>query len=61
MWMFFRERFGITPQSLERLLSAALSRGGDYADLYFEHKIRDVLSMEESILKNASKSISQGV
>jgi TldD protein len=58
---FFRERFGITQANLERLLSAALARGGGYADLYFEYKIRDVLTMEESILKNASKNITEGV
>jgi TldD protein len=58
---FFAERFGIRQQDLERLLSAALSSGGNYADLYLEHKTRDLLTMEESILKNASKNISQGV
>jgi TldD protein len=58
---FFTDRFGITQGHLERLLSAALARGGDYADIYFEYKTRDVLTMEEGILKNASKNITEGV
>ncbi|HYK89723.1 MAG TPA: metalloprotease TldD [Acidobacteriota bacterium] len=58
---FFRSRFGITQGDLERLLGEALARGGHYADLYLEYKIRDFLSMEESILRNASKNITQGV
>ena len=34
---FFGERFNITAHDLERYLDEALSRGGDYADLYFEY------------------------
>jgi hypothetical protein len=44
---FFTDRFGITQGHLERLLSAALARGGDYADIYFEYKTRDVLTTME--------------
>lgn len=58
---YFAGRFGITPRDLERLLSTALSQGGDYADLYLEYKTRDFFTLEESILKNASKILSQGV
>ena len=32
---FFFEHYGLTEHDLERYLSAALSAGGDYADLYF--------------------------
>jgi len=58
---FFSDNFGITGQTLGGLLSTALAHGGDYADLYFEYRIKDVLTLEESILKNATKNISQGV
>ncbi len=57
----FSVRFGLTQRDFERLLSEALAQGGDYADLYFEYRSNDVLTMEEGILKNASKNISQGV
>jgi TldD protein len=57
----FRDRFGVTQRDLDALMSSALSKGGDYADLYFEYRTRDVLTLEEGILKNASKTISEGV
>jgi TldD protein len=57
----FAERFGVTPNDLESLLSEALSAGGDYADLYLEHRVKDLLSLEEGIVKSASKNISQGL
>jgi TldD protein len=58
---FFFERFGLTQSDLDRLLAAALDRGGDFADLYFEYRLSNVVSIEEEIVKSASKSISQGV
>src|SRR5437867_4963004 len=61
MTQFFSDRFGITQQDLDRLLGAALAKGGNYADLYFEYRSNDVLTLEEGILKNASRNISQGV
>src|SRR5258706_11620955 len=57
---FFLERFGISPQDLERYLSAALSAGGDYADLYFEYLTTSSLSVDESLVKSASQGISAG-
>src|ERR1700692_2098140 len=57
---FFLERFGISHQDLERYLSAALSAGGDYADLYFESLTTSSLSVDESLVKSASQGISAG-
>ena len=58
---FFATRFGIGVSDLETLLGVALSRGGDYADLYFEYLIVNSVGLEEQIVKSATKSISQGV
>ena len=58
---FFGERFGIGMADVERLLGAALSRGGDYADLYFEHTQSGSVHLEESIVKSATRSVRQGV
>src|ERR1700692_484909 len=57
---FFLERFGISHQDLERYLSAALSAGGDYADLYFESLSSTSLMVDESMVKSASQGISAG-
>jgi len=58
---FFAQKFGITLPQLESYLAEALSRGGDYADVYFEYVALSSLSLEESIVKSASQSVSLGV
>jgi len=58
---FFLEKFGLTGQTLERTLGAALGRQIDYADLYFEYRVNEEIGLEEGIVKKAAKSISQGV
>src|ERR1700687_5302314 len=58
---FFASRFNITERDLERYLDEALSRGGDYADLYFEYLATSTISMDESIVKTATQGVSLGV
>src|SRR3982751_6686968 len=57
---FFFEQFALTQQDLEKYLSAALSAGGDYADLYFEYLTPTSISVDESLVKSASQGISAG-
>src|ERR1043166_8844995 len=57
---FFFEHYGLTNQDLERYLAAALSAGGDYADLYFEYLTSTSLMVDESMVKSASQGISAG-
>ncbi len=58
---FFTSRFNLTFADLESLLSAALSQGGEYADLYFEYTVNNSLQLEEQIVKTANRTIEQGV
>jgi TldD protein len=58
---FFAARFGIERRDLERYLSAALSHGGDYADLYFEYLSTSSIGIDESIVKSATQGVSLGV
>ncbi|MFO7178611.1 MAG: metallopeptidase TldD-related protein [Pseudomonadota bacterium] len=44
-----------------RLLDVALSRGGDYADLFFEYRIGAGLVFEEGITRSASRGVSLGL
>jgi TldD protein len=55
------QKFAIGAPELERWLSAALSRGGDYADLYFEYVETTSLSLDESIVKSATQGVTVGV
>jgi len=58
---FFTERFGLSDGALERVLGTALARSADYADLYFEFRVNQTASLEESEVKKATRNVSQGV
>ncbi len=45
----------------QKLLTAALSKGGDYADLFFEYRAAGGLVYDEGILKSASRGVSMGL
>src|SRR5574342_1147106 len=55
------DSFGMTERDVLSALGRVKVRDVDYADLYFESCISDSVSMEESLVKRATKSISQGV
>jgi TldD protein len=57
---FYLERFGVTDREVLAAMGRVKVRDVDYADLYFEHTVAESISMEESLVKRASKSISQG-
>jgi len=57
----FFEKYNTTTHDLEAYLNEALSRGGDYADLYFEYRINHSIVLEEQIIKSATKGVSLGV
>jgi TldD protein len=58
---FFAQRFGVTEHDLESYLNEALSAGGDYADLYFEHLATSSIGIDEGIIKSANQSVDMGV
>src|SRR5688572_6227506 len=51
----------VTVPEMERLLSLALSRGGEFADLYFEHHRTSSLVLEEGIIRTASAGVTCGL
>jgi TldD protein len=58
---FMRAHYGIDAAMAQSLLDAALSRGGDYAELYFEHRTSGNILYEQQAVKSANCSISQGL
>jgi TldD protein len=58
---FFRDRFGIDPAAMSSLLSAALAHGGDFAELFFEHRVNNGITWEDQRVKSASQNVAQGV
>ncbi len=54
-------RFGVSEGEVQHALGRVKVRAVDYADLYFEARTSESVSMEEGIVKRATKGISQGV
>src|SRR5205085_4580949 len=48
-------------QLAEKLLAVALTKGADYADLFFEYRAAGGLVFDEGILKSASRGVSMGL
>jgi TldD protein len=53
--------FGIDETVAQLILSEAMSRGADFADLYFQHTRTTSLSLEDGIISRANTQIGQGL
>src|SRR5438477_10954040 len=51
----------IDAEICRKLLSIALARGGDYADLFFEYRASGSLMFEEGITRSAARGTSLGL
>ena len=54
-------RFGVTEKLIRETLSHALSKGGDYADVFFQHRYYNSLVLEDGAVNRASANIGLGV
>jgi TldD protein len=57
---FFATRFGLSRDRLGEALAGTLRSRVDYADLYVEHTVRESVSLEEGLVKKASRAVEQG-
>ena len=53
--------FGVTEENLRELISIALSKGGEYADLFFEHSVINELTLRDGEVNAAGTHIDYGV
>jgi len=58
---YFEREFGITDRICQKVLAAALSKGGDFADLYFEHTISNGIILEDGKVNRAYSDVALGV
>jgi len=58
---YFEKEFGITDELCRKVLSEALSKGGDFADLFFEHTVTNFLILEDGKVNRASCEVALGV
>ena len=56
---FFHSRYNIDSAAMSSLLSIALSRGGDFAELFFEHRTNSAIQWEDQRVKSASRNVAQ--
>jgi TldD protein len=52
---------GISRAVKRKILASALSRGGDFAEIYAEYRLYSSIDMEEDIIKETAETISLGV
>jgi TldD protein len=58
---YFESEFGITNGLCQKVLEKALSKGGDFADLFFEHTISNYVILEDGEVNQAYSSVALGV
>ena len=52
--------FGVSEADLKKVLAAALEKGGDYADLFFEHTISNSIRLMDGAVNNSYSNIDYG-
>ncbi|NOY28069.1 MAG: TldD/PmbA family protein [Oligoflexia bacterium] len=58
---WFEDGFGITPELLRRVMSAALSKGGNDCDLYFEHAASTSVRLSDGKVNAAGTHVDLGM
>lgn len=53
--------FGVCKEDLKKVLHAALEKGSNYADLYFQHTKSNQLALRDNEVNRASSSVDYGV
>jgi TldD protein len=61
MQIRYFERFGVTEALIAETLAAALSRGGDHADVYFQHRVATDVGVEDGAVNRAHAAVELGV
>jgi len=57
----YLDHFDVTEKLLSEVMSEALSRGGDYCDLYFQHTIGSYIGLEDKAVNRAYSDVDLGV
>ncbi len=57
----YLDHFEVSTEMLQKVIGAAMSKGGNYADLFFEHKTTNSLALQDGKVNRASSNIDFGV
>lgn len=58
---FVADRYGLETRAFERVLGEALARGVDHADCFFEFRVGVTASLEDGVVRKATRNVRQGV
>ena len=58
---YFENEFGIDDTMCQMLLEKALSKGGDFADIYCEHSLENWLNLEDGKVSRSYGNVLLGV
>lgn len=53
--------FEVTPELMQKVISAAMEKGADYADLFFEHTLANYSALEDGKVNSSYSNIDFGV
>lgn len=57
----YMKHFQVDQDIIARVMNAALNKGGDYCDLYFQHSITNQIGLEDDIVNRAHSNVDFGV
>lgn len=57
----YYNHFGVDEKIINDVMAEALSRGGDYCDLFFQHKIGNYIGLEDKAVNRAYSDVAYGV
>ncbi|RKX23162.1 MAG: TldD/PmbA family protein, partial [Candidatus Zixiibacteriota bacterium] len=53
--------FKVDESIINKIMSIALERGGDYCDLFFQHRISNTINLEDNLVNRANTNVDLGV
>ncbi|KAA3635629.1 MAG: TldD/PmbA family protein [Calditrichaeota bacterium] len=57
----YYSHFGVNQEIIRKIMGAALEKGGDYCDLFFQHNISSYVALEDDIVNRAYTNVDFGV
>ncbi len=57
----YLDHFEVSPEQLQKVISAAMGKGADYADLFFEHTVSNTAALQDKKVNRAFSNVMFGV
>ncbi len=57
----YYDHFGVDEKLIREVMAAALEKGGDYCDLYFQHRITSSIGLEDNLVSRAYSNVDYGM